>query len=83
MKYRKKISARNKNQQLIMNQSRLNIPVAFYNEALHSCCNGGTVFPMPVLQGCSCNNTLIRDIAKAIAYESRTVGIFVKYIHDH
>eukprot|EP01084_Bolivina_argentea_P287836 493945_1 len=73
------IKNRNTNQQTIIKQSRLNIPVAFHQEALHSCCPGGTVFPMPVLQGCTWNNTIIKQIAKVIAYESRTVGNQILY----
>lgn len=70
---------RNLNQQIIINESRLNIPVAFHQEALHSCCNGGTIFPMPVFQGCTWNISLIQEIASIIAYESRTVGNQILY----
>ena len=31
--------------------SRLHIPIAFWEESLHSSVPGGTVFPTPVLQG--------------------------------
>ena len=70
---------RNLNQQMIINQSRLSIPVAFHSEALHSCCKGGTIFPMPVFQGCTWNVSLIQEIASIIAYESRTVGNQILY----
>ena len=70
---------RNLNQEKIMNESRLSIPVAFHQEALHSCCNGGTVFPMPVFQGCTWNISLIEQIASSIAYESRTIGNQILY----
>eukprot|EP01084_Bolivina_argentea_P020359 37854_1 len=73
------IQFRNKQQQMVINSSRLNIPASFHAESLHSCCAGGTIFPMPILQGCTWNNTLIEQIASIIALESRTVGTDVMY----
>eukprot|EP01084_Bolivina_argentea_P287837 493947_1 len=73
------IEFRNSFQKTIVTQSRLDIPVTFYQEANHGCCPGGTIFPMPVMQGCSWNTTLIKQISKAIAYESRTVGNEILY----
>ena len=45
------IARRNSLQAEVLNGSRLNIPASFHSEALHGCCPGGTVFPMPVNQG--------------------------------
>ena len=64
---------------IVMNASRLNFPAPFLSEALHSSIDGGTVFPTPILQGCSWNTTLVSAIASAIALESRAVGTDVMY----
>ena len=73
------ISFRNEQQQIVINNSRLNIPASFHAESLHSSGDGGTVFPTPILQGCTWNTTLIELIASAIAVESRSLGTDVMY----
>ena len=48
------VAWRNALQRAMMEKSRLQIPVAFSNEALHSAVPGGTVFPELVSQGTTC-----------------------------
>lgn len=67
-------SARNDWQRWQVNNTRLGIPTSFVSETLHSGFGGGTIFPMPSLQGCSWNSTLIRNIAEVIALEARVSG---------
>lgn len=70
-----RLAWRNKIQHLIVENSRLGIPVSFSNEALHSSVAGGTVFPEPVSQGTTWDPELVEEIASAIATEARSMGI--------
>lgn len=67
------IEQRNQMQQEFLDSS--NIPVAFINEGLHGGAPGGTIFPMPVSQGCSWNVSLVQSIAAVIAAEARAIGV--------
>ena len=51
------------------------IPISFINEGLHGGAEYGTIFPMPINQGCSFNVTLVEKIASVIAKESSAVGV--------
>eukprot|EP00117_Sycon_ciliatum_P017575 scpid50308/ scgid5819/ Periplasmic beta-glucosidase; Beta-D-glucoside glucohydrolase; Cellobiase; Gentiobiase len=66
---------RNDMQSKIMQSSRLHLPLAFTEESLHSSVEGGTVFPTPVLQGCTWNTSLVTMIASSIALEASSVGV--------
>eukprot|EP00117_Sycon_ciliatum_P020620 scpid42201/ scgid5928/ Periplasmic beta-glucosidase; Beta-D-glucoside glucohydrolase; Cellobiase; Gentiobiase; T-cell inhibitor len=70
---------RNDIQKKFMSSSRLGIPIAFWEESLHSSVPGGTVFPTPVLQGCTWNTTLINQIASTIALEASSVGVSIGF----
>ena len=54
--------------------SKSTVPISFFSEGLHGGANKGTVFPMPVNQGCSWNTSLVQAIASAIAAEARSIG---------
>ena len=58
-----------------MQNTRLGIPTSFIAETLHSSYSGGTIFPMPSLQGCTWNTDLIQRIAAVIAREARASGV--------
>ena len=51
------------------------IPISFINEGLHGGAPGGTIFPMPIAQGCSWNVSLVSKIARVIATEARSIGV--------
>eukprot|EP01120_Amphizonella_sp_Union-15-10_P015340 TRINITY_DN7880_c0_g1_i1.p1 TRINITY_DN7880_c0_g1~~TRINITY_DN7880_c0_g1_i1.p1 ORF type:complete len:755 (+),score=122.52 TRINITY_DN7880_c0_g1_i1:78-2342(+) len=68
------IVSRNEIQSYVINQSRLNIPIAFFVEALHSGGRGATIFPMPCGLGPSWNTTLIREVYTVIGQEARICG---------
>ena len=62
-------------QTAMLQSSRLQIPVAFTAEMLHSGGHPGcTVFPMPAGQGASWNTTLVRLIAESNALQARASG---------
>eukprot|EP00750_Incisomonas_marina_P008546 INCI15511.2.p1 GENE.INCI15511.2~~INCI15511.2.p1 ORF type:complete len:720 (+),score=138.36 INCI15511.2:139-2298(+) len=67
------IEQRNQMQREFLENS--NVPVAFINEGLHGGAPGGTIFPMPVSQGCSWNVSLVQSIATVIAAEARAIGV--------
>jgi beta-glucosidase len=69
------IKQRNELQASFMKSSRLKIPIAYINEGLHGGAPGGTVFPMPVNQGCSWNPELVHNISKVIATEAQALGV--------
>ena len=59
-----------------MNRSRLQIPVSFRAELLHSgAIPGDVVFPMPALLGSAWNITLARAVASASAAAARRGGV--------
>lgn len=67
------IRARNELQAQALSKS--GIPISFFDEGDHGAASGGTIFPMPVGQGCSWNSSLVKSIASAIAAEASAVGI--------
>eukprot|EP00980_Cylindrotheca_fusiformis_P029370 scaffold23456_cov144-Cylindrotheca_fusiformis.AAC.4 len=67
------VRARNELQRQALNSS--GIPISFFEEGNHGAASGGTIFPMPVGQGCSWNVSLVRSIASAIAAEAAAIGI--------
>jgi beta-glucosidase len=68
------IRTRNDLQERAMNATG-GIPIFFYAEGNHGAVGGGTIFPMPVGQGCSWNTTLVRSINEAVATEAAATGI--------
>lgn len=68
------VAGRNKIQEAMM-QSRLQIPVSFSQEALHSGAMGGTVFPELVTQGSTWDPALIKEMYAAVAAECRMIGV--------
>eukprot|EP00039_Didymoeca_costata_P006535 m.91190 g.91190 ORF g.91190 m.91190 type:complete len:773 (-) comp13291_c0_seq2:63-2381(-) len=66
--------ARNKIQVAMMNESRLQIPISFIQETLHSGCDGCTIFPMPINFASTWNTDLMHDAAEIIASDARSVG---------
>lgn len=69
------VRARNAFQAYFLNTSRLNIPVSFAHEGLHSGSAYGTVFPMPLLTACSWNDSLPRAIGAVLGAEARAYGV--------
>lgn len=71
---------RNELQQLVLSkQGPHAVPISFVNEGLHGGAPTGTVFPMPVSQGCSWNQSLVRSIAQAISAEASAIGVDVVF----
>ena len=68
------IASRNKIQTKCL-QNRLNIPISFGQEGLHSGGRGGTQFPESLLTACSWNESLVTKIGAALAYEARGAGV--------
>ena len=68
------IRKRNKLQEEYLNSTG-GIPVSFINEGNHGGSSLGTIFPMPVGQGCSWNVSLVKSIARVIAAEASAVGV--------
>lgn len=69
------VRARNDLQRQALNATKGRIPVAFFDEGDHGAVAGGTIFPMPVGQGCSWNASLVKEIAAVLAVEASAVGI--------
>jgi beta-glucosidase-like glycosyl hydrolase len=67
------VPSRNDWQRWQVNSTRLGIPTSFIMETLHSV-GGGTIFPMPCLQGSTWNASLVHDIAEVIGLEARVSG---------
>ncbi|MCL2089147.1 MAG: glycoside hydrolase family 3 C-terminal domain-containing protein [Oscillospiraceae bacterium] len=69
-------SLANKVQRYFIENSRLGIPCIFTGEALHGISGTrGTIFPCPINMGASFNPELTREIAKAVAAETRSLGM--------
>ncbi len=63
-------------QRLGISRSRLGVPILFNEESLHGACWGdATVFPQAIGLGATWNETLVGEVAKAIALELRAVGV--------
>jgi beta-glucosidase len=69
------IEARNAFQAFMIQNSRLNIPVSVAHEGLHSGSFFGTVFPEPLLTGCTWNDTLVSKIGAVLGDEARAYGV--------
>ena len=69
------VRARNAFQSYMIETSRLNIPVSFAHEGLHSGSCYGTVFPEPLLTACSWNDTLAQQIGAVLGSEARAYGV--------
>ena len=57
------VTIRNQWQRWQVENTRLGIPTSFIGETLHSGTNGGTVYPMPCLQGSTWNVDLVEQVA--------------------
>lgn len=68
------VAARNALQAAMLN-SRLGIPVSFYQEGLHSGSAFGTIFPMPLTTASSWNDSLPQLIGSYMATEAREAGV--------
>ena len=66
-------TARNAWQKWMVEHTRLGIPTSFISETLHG--GGGTIFPMPCLQGSMWNTAMVEAIASEIALEASVQGI--------
>lgn len=69
------VRARNSFQSYFIATSRLNIPVSFAHEGLHSGSCYGTVFPEPLLTACSWNDSLPLAIGRVLGAEARAYGV--------
>jgi len=69
------VRARNAFQSYMIATSRLNIPVSFAHEGLHSGSCYGTVFPEPLLTACSWNDSLVEKIGAVLGSEARAYGV--------
>lgn len=70
-----RIECQNYLQSMMLNSSRLGIPISFIGETLVSGTNGGTIFPQPVLRGATFNVELEAQIGTSIARQARLGGI--------
>ena len=67
-------------QKLSQNSTRLGIPVAVRAEMDHSAGYvGSTIYPMPILMGCSFNNSLVEAVGNFSASQARAVGVAQSY----
>ena len=74
--YPKTAALSNEIQRRAVENSRLGIPILFIEEGLHGYCGvGSTNFPVPIGSASSWDTTLIYNIGRAIATESRAHGI--------
>lgn len=74
--YPKTAALSNEIQRRAVENSRLSIPVLFIEEGLHGYCGvGSTNFPVPIGSASSWDTTLVYNIGRAIATESRAHGI--------
>ena len=69
------VRARNSLQKFFVEGSRLNIPLSFAQEGLHSGGDFGTVFPEPLLTACSWNDSLALAIGQVLGSEARASGV--------
>ena len=69
------VRARNNLQRFFVQNSRLNIPLSFAQEGLHSGGDYGTVFPEPLLTACSWNDSLALAIGQVLGSEARASGV--------
>lgn len=67
------LAARNAIQQECL-KNRLQIPVSFFHEGLHTGGRGGTLFPEPITTACAWNVSLVSAIGAALAFEARGAG---------
>ena len=70
-----RISCQNYLQSTIISTSRLGIPISFIGETLVAGTSGGTIYPQPVLRGCSFDVELESRIGESIARQARLGGI--------
>jgi beta-glucosidase len=68
------ITSRNEIQKQCL-KNRLNIPISFGQEGLHTGGRGGTLFPESLLTACTWNESLVTKIGAALAYEARGAGV--------
>lgn len=66
-------------QGFFVNYSRLNIPVTYISETLHSSRNNGAAFPNPTLLGHSWDPALVQQVGAVIGLEARTAGVLRGY----
>ncbi len=66
----------NKIQQYFVEETRLGIPIIPFDEALHGLVRkGATAYPQSIGLAATWNTTLMKDVAHAIAMETKTRGI--------
>lgn len=66
----------NKIQKYFVEETRLGIPIIVFDEALHGLVRkGATAFPQSIALAASWNTSLMKDVAHAIAMETKTRGI--------
>ena len=74
--YPKSAALSNELQRRAVENSRLGIPVLFIEEGLHGYCGrGSTTFPVPIGNATTWDTTLMYNIGKAIATETRAHGV--------
>jgi len=66
----------NRVQKFFVEETRLGIPVIFYNEALHGLDQeGATAFPQSIALAATWDTTLVGELGRAVSEEVRTRGI--------
>lgn len=70
----------NKMQKYVIENTRLGIPLLLSEECMHGQMSiGATVFPTAIGQASTWNTELIQEMAKTIAFETRTQGAHIGY----
>lgn len=62
-------------QAMLLNSSRLGIPVTYISETLHSSVSGGAAFPNPTLLSATWDVNLIEAVGAVIGLEARIAGV--------
>lgn len=66
----------NEFQRIVIENTRLSIPMVVFGEALHGICRpDATLFPIPMALAATFDRELVNEIGKAIATEARALGI--------
>ena len=73
------LSARNAMQKTFMEGSRLNIPVSFYHESLHSGSHAAVKFPELVTLGATWDVELVEKVYVAVAEATRSAGCEIAF----
>jgi len=66
----------NRVQKYFVEETRLGIPIIFYNEALHGLASeGATAFPQSIALAATWNTELVGEVGQAVAKEVKTRGV--------